>query len=287
MSHNLRQEILAARKKLEDAGIEDAAFNVDQMVCEILKVSAGRLPTLWNSPVDYSFINSLNAMIARRCNHEPLQYIVGNWSFLDFNIVVRSGSLIPRPETEEVFVAAAKAIKKCNLPDNFSFIDVCTGTGVLGIATARRFPDSSGWLADISEAALKTAFENLTKQSSLAGRLELIQADLLQTFADASVELVISNPPYIDSGEMKFLMPEVRDFEPHLALDGGESGLDIIQKLLMQASRVLKHGGLLIFEHGHGQQSKIKEMLNPEIWELIEAGIDLQGRERFFILLRR
>ncbi len=287
MSQTLRQEILAARKILEIAGIEDAAFNVDQMVAEIFNVSAGCLPAMWNNAVDISFHNRLAAMIERRCRHEPLQYIIENWSFLDFDVVVRPGSLIPRPETEEVFVAAEKAVKKFHLPEKFSFIDVCTGTGILGIAIARKFSEANGWLADISEDALKTASVNLAKQGRITGRLKILRSDLLQAFADESVEMVISNPPYIESCEMNCLMPEVRDFEPHLALDGGVDGLQIILRLLQQAERVLKIGGILVFEHGHGQRSAIIKLIDSEAWELIEAGDDLQGRERYIILIRR
>lgn len=287
MSQTLKQAIAAARQRLLAAGIEDAAFNVDQMVAEILKVSAGRLPALWNNCMDDAFCHNLEAMIDRRCRHEPLQYIVENWAFLDFDVIARPGALIPRPETEEVFLAAEKAVKECNLPDRFRFIDVCTGSGVLGLATALRFSESMGWLTDISYRALETAAINLQAKPALKSRVHVIQSDMLAAFASNCIDLIISNPPYIDSEELEQLMPEVRDFEPHLALDGGAGGLILIDKLLCQSAEILRSGGLLVFEHGHGQRSEIFEMIDENAWDLIKSGDDMQGNERFFILLKR
>jgi len=287
LNRTLKQEIFAARKKLSDAGIEDSAFNVDQMAAEILKVSAGLLPSMWNDGANEAFSRRLESMVNRRCCHEPLQYIVENWAFLDFDVITRPGSLIPRPETEDVFLAASRAVKKHHLPANFRFIDVCTGSGVLGLATALRFPEAIGWLVDISSAALETAAMNLLANKSLNTRLKILRADMLSAFADESVDLIIANPPYVDSKDMPGLMPEVLNFEPHLALDGGPGGLVLIEKLMQQSCEVLRPGGLLVFEHGHGQRLAIVDIIDYNVWVLVESGDDMQGNERFFILLRK
>jgi release factor glutamine methyltransferase len=222
-------------------------------------------------------------MINRRLAHEPLQYILGEWCFLDFDVNVGEGALIPRPETEEVFLAAEKAIKANSIRPDFHFADIGTGTGILGLAMAKYFPESIGYLVDVSDNALEIAKSNLQKYSELKPRLSLIKSDLLEAFKTDSLNVIISNPPYIDSEEVKSLMPEVVDYEPHLALDGGRNGLELIDKLLNQAKTVLKNKGLFIFEHGHGQRDEIKKLLSP-CWKIIKEGNDFADKERYFVL---
>ena len=153
-----------------------------------------------------------------------MQYILGEWSFLDFDVSVGSGALIPRPETEEVFMAAAKTIENTAFSDSFKFADIGTGTGILGIALARKFAGASGFLVDISSDALQVAASNLHRFPELTSRIELINADLLSAFGIQQLHVILSNPPYVNSADIAHLMPEVSKFEPHLALDGGQSG---------------------------------------------------------------
>ncbi|MFZ5952450.1 MAG: peptide chain release factor N(5)-glutamine methyltransferase [Candidatus Rifleibacteriota bacterium] len=279
----LKKILNEARKQLADAGIDDAAMNADLMAALLLQSDRGRLPLLWNEPCDPAFIEKLMAMVQRRCQHEPLQYILGSWSFLDFVVKTGPGALIPRPETEELFVDLADSIEKFISNENFSFADICTGTGVLGIALARRFSKSHGWLSDISAEALTLAKSNLDLLEQGQKRVSLLQADLLSSFSSTALEVIVANPPYICSGDMTGLQPEVRDFEPALALDGGSDGLDLIRIMLEQACFCLKNGGLLAFEHGHGQRKMIMSFL-PPAFELVKAADDLCGRERYFIL---
>ena len=268
---------------LEKAGIEDAKLNVNLIASKALGVEYTKLPLHWSETPSDTFINQFQQMVARRLAHEPLQYILGEWSFLDFEINTLPGALIPRPETEEVFLAAVEAIKANSIKSNFKFADVGTGTGILGLAMAKYFPKSFGYLVDISEEALKIAESNLMKFSELKSRLSLIKSDLLEAFTPDSLDVIISNPPYIDTEDIKGLMPEVVDYEPHLALDGGENGLIIINKLLNQAEKVLKNNGLFIFEHGHGQRAGLKKIISS-CWNIIKEGNDFANNERYFIL---
>lgn len=289
MHETIKQILVRARTRLEQAGIDDAAFNLNCMATEILGVDAGRLPLYWPEIAPADFVGRLNNMVSRRCAHEPLQYILGNWSFLDMTLVTRAGVLIPRPETEEVFMAAAKAIEEAIsqevLPQNFRFADVGTGSGALGLALARRFTRTQGLLIDISAAALEIARENLALYSDVYTRVGVVLADLLSAVQPASLHVIISNPPYVNRGDIAALMPEVSKHEPHLALDGGTSGLDLIERLLAQAAEKLVAGGLLIFEHGHGQRQAIKSLTGNE-WSVCLTGDDLSHRERWFILTR-
>ena len=272
-----------AVQTLKQADIEDAKLNVNLIASKILRIDQTKLPLHWSeTPSDY-FISEFQTMLNRRLKHEPLQYILEEWSFLDFEINTLPGALIPRPETEEVFLAAVNAIKNNNIPTNFEFADIGTGTGILGIAMAKYFPNSVGYLVDISDKALEIAKTNLIKYSELNSRLSLIKSDLLKTFNEDSLDVIISNPPYIDSKDIPALMPEVVDFEPLLALDGGNKGIEVINKLLIQSEKVLKNNGLLIFEHGHKQRNSIKEIISP-CWIIINEGNDFANNERYFIL---
>ncbi|HAE38207.1 MAG TPA: peptide chain release factor N(5)-glutamine methyltransferase [Candidatus Riflebacteria bacterium] len=290
MPDTIHQVIARARERLAEAGIDDVSFNVNCMAAAILGVDIGRLPLHWPDPAEPGFIERLDQMIQRRCANEPLQYILRSWVFLDMTLVTRPGALIPRPETEEVFAAAAQAVEQAIsqavLPQNFWFADVGTGTGALGLAMARRFAEASGLLIDISSAALDVAHENLLVYPELYTRIGIVQSNLLAAVRPESLHVIISNPPYVNRGDIAALMPEVREHEPHLALDGGTSGLDIIERLLDQAAEKLLPGGLLIFEHGHGQRDAIMNLVNDS-WRDCQAGDDLCGRERYLILTRK
>ncbi len=336
-SRSIKTLLNDAVQNLEQAGIEDAKFNVNLIASKILGIEHTKLPLYWSETPSDSFISEFQEMLERRLSHEPLQYILGEWCFLDFEVKVGEGALIPRPETEEVFLAAEKAIKANSIRPYFHFADIGTGTGVLGLAMAKYFPESIGYLVDVSDKALEIAKSNMLKYSELLvrsndknnfysnrhcepmklphewwgschevtegadclrqsvawqsknlndlnnSRLSLIKSDLLEAFKSDSLDVIISNPPYIDSEEVKSLMPEVVDYEPHLALDGGRNGLELIDKLLKQAEIVLRNKGLFIFEHGHGQRNEIKKLLSS-CWEILKEGNDFAKKERFFIL---
>ena len=279
----IKQLLNIAIHDLEAVGIEDAKQNVNLIASKALNIDYTKLPLYWNQSVLDEFHNEFQHMLERRLKHEPLQYILGEWSFLDFEVNTLPGALIPRPETEEVFLAAVETIKANSLKSDFKFADVGTGTGILGLAMARYFPKSLGYLVDISDKALEVAKSNLLKYSELNSRLSLVKSDLLEVFNTDSLDVIISNPPYIDSEDIRTLMPEVADYEPHIALDGGEKGLEIINKLLKQAEKVLKDNGLFIFEHGHGQRESLKKIISPR-WRIIKEGNDFANNERFFIL---
>ncbi|MBU1109233.1 MAG: peptide chain release factor N(5)-glutamine methyltransferase [Candidatus Riflebacteria bacterium] len=289
MAQTIQQLMQQARRQLTETGIEDSSFNVNCMASAILGVDIGQLPLHWPETATSEFVDRLSCMVHRRCANEPLQYILQNWSFLDMTLVTRPGALIPRPETEEVFLAAAQAIEQAieqgGLPQNFRFADIGTGTGALGLALARRFKGAVGLLIDISSAALDIACENLTAYSELYTRVGVVRSDLLSAVRRTSLHVIISNPPYVNLADVGTLMPEVRDHEPHLALDGGVDGLVIIERLIVQAAEKLVVGGLLIFEHGHGQRQAIIKLLG-DAWSDYRAGDDLCGHERYFILIR-
>lgn len=268
---------------LDKAGIEDSRHNANLIAAKVLNLDYRKLPFHWQETATSKFCETFLEHIVRRSKNEPLQYILGEWSFLDLEVCVEPGALIPRPETEEVFLAAEEAINKHKLPLNFRFADIGTGTGILGLAMLSRFPEAHGELVDISDEALAIAEKNTKRYPELAPKLKLIKSNLLEAFLPNSLDVIISNPPYIDRDEIKSLMPEVLEHEPKLALDGGSQGLEIIKDLIEQSEIKLKNSGLLIFEHGHGQRSKIRNLLSNK-WKILKKGDDFAGKERYFIL---
>ncbi len=143
-------------------------------------------------------------------------------------------------------------------------------------------------MCDISARALQIAAKNLKLNKIDRTRFKLLRADMLSSFAPQAIDLIVSNPPYIKTEELSQLMPEVRSYEPEMALDGGPDGLKLINKMLLQAKICLKVGGILAFEHGHGQRQQIMSLLEEmTCFSLIDARDDLCSRERIFILQKR
>lgn len=279
----IKNRIEAAIKQLEAAGIEDARFNISCMASALLNASIGRLPLFWPKEASTEFCNGLKTMLNRRLKREPLQYIVKIWSFLDLELETAPEALIPRPETEEVFEAAKKFMLKEGFAGSFVFADIGTGTGALGMAMAKSFEMAKGFLVDISKPALQLAAKNLSRYPSLKARLSLLNADMLTAFSAQSLDLIISNPPYIAQDDIKNLMSEVKDYEPLMALNGGSDGLEAVKRLISQSVSVLRVGGLLVFEHGSNQRAAIKNLIPKEL-RICVMGNDLSGCERYFIL---
>jgi len=273
--------------RLEEAGVEDVRINAAWLVARVLGVPRARLPAMNLDPFPAAACAPLEALVARRQRGEPLQYLLGEWGFLDFDLEVGPGALIPRYETEEwVEFLIGFLGKRCG-PRPFTFADIGTGTGAIGIALARAFPAARGVLVDLSAEALALAGRNLLRcgLDPQDGRVGLVQCSLTDGLAGGAFDLLVSNPPYIDVDELERLQVEVIGYEPRLALDGGFHGLDVIRPLLDRSRRCLKPGGWLGFEHGFGQRPRILASL-PAGLRLVEAVNDLEGRDRFLLLER-
>ena len=187
---------------------------------------------------------------------EPVQYVVGETDFMGLRIQCDSRALIPRPETEQL-VECAEAILR-DRPGWAAVVDVCTGTGCIACALAKRMPRLRVRATDISPDALALARRNAR---ALGVEVEFLQADLLEGIGDSCMNLVVSNPPYIASAECGRLDRTVRAFEPHLALDGGGDGLRVISRLVEEAARVLLSEGRLVMEIGDDQAETAMEIL--------------------------
>ena len=213
------------------------------------------------------------ALAGRMLAGEPLAYILGRWSFYGLDLTVTPDVLIPRDDTMAVVDLALE--QRGWLPSNPRILDLCTGSGCIGLALASQIKDARVTLADISPKALKIAKKNTT-DLKLTGRVSCIQADALQPASRflGQFDLLISNPPYITGEEMKGLDRSVRDYEPHLALYGGEDGLDFYRSIAANYTAALKPGGFLCLEFGMGQEEAVCWILEAYEYEILRLKED-------------
>lgn len=217
--------------------------------------------------------------VTRVLSGEPLAYVLGQWDFYGMTLYVDKNVLIPRDDTCAV---TALAIKQALFLDQTPrILDLCTGSGCIGLVIAHRVKDAKVTLADISKDALAVAKKNVTTQK-LTGRVSIIQADAMKPPAPflGKFDLIVSNPPYITTEEMSQLDHSVKDFEPHLALHGGDDGLDFYRAIAANFCLALKPGGYLCFEFGMGQGDAVCAVLEENGYTILERTRDYNDIER-------
>ena len=222
---------------------------------------------------------ALEAAVQRLLDGEPLAYVLGEWEFYGMTLYVDPNVLIPRDDTCAV---AALAIKKgLFLDQDPRILDLCTGSGCIGLAIANRVKDAKVTLGDISREAIAVAKKNIQRHK-LSGRVNCVQVDALTpppAFL-GKFDLIVSNPPYITTKEMEELPASVKDYEPHLALHGGEDGLDFYRSIVKNYTRSLKSGGYLCFEYDPSQADDVCRLLEENGYTILERSRDYNDRER-------
>jgi len=243
------------RACLDRAGIAEAENKLRWVAAHLL--GCGLLDSLRHLDETPSpdLAQAFAAAVARLATDEPVQYVIGETDFMGLKIRCDARALIPRPETE-VLVGCAEDFLRGK--ENPVVVDVCTGTGCIACALAKRVSGARVLATDLSPAALDLARENAR---ALGAEVEFRQADLLAGVAAASVDLVVSNPPYVSTAACSGLDRTVRDFEPRLALDGGADGLRTISRLVSEAAHVLTSRGRLMMEIGDDQADAVAEIL--------------------------
>ena len=233
--------------------------------------------------------DAFDELVARRAQHEPLQYLTGNQEFYGLPLHVTPDVLIPRPETEILVesVLAWAVLQSVSAPEiPLHLVDLGTGSGAIALALAAHLPGANITALDRSPAALKIARANADRLGLRSPRLRFLLSDLLSALADsppggnepAGVDAIVSNPPYVSQGDAATLQPEVRDFEPHLALFAGADGLDIYRRLIPEAWAALRPAGLLALEFCFGQKAALEALLRP--WRNVRFLGDLAGIPR-------
>jgi release factor glutamine methyltransferase len=258
---------LSAHPDLRATGLPDAAV----LLMHTLGVDRATLIAHPERKLDREGQAAYQRLIERRLRFEPLQYILGHAEFYGLTLRVTPAVLIPRPETE-LLVEAVLTRLPHGQPQRIA--DVGTGSGAIALALAHSLPRASVTALDLSPDALTIASQN-AQSHSLQDRLRFLESDLLSAVAgEEFFDAIVSNPPYVPSGDAPTLHPQVRDHEPSLALYAGTDGLDIYRRLIPRAFALLKPNGLLALEMGHGQRGALAALLGE--WNEVEFLDDLQ-----------
>ena len=222
---------------------------------------------------------AMETAVRRVLAGEPLAYVLGEWSFYGMTLYIDENVLIPRDDTCAVTQLAIK--RGLYLEQDPRILDLCTGSGCIGLAVANRVKDARITLADISKEALAVAKRNVTRHQ-LGNRVACVQADALKPAPDflGKFDMIVSNPPYITTKEMGELDASVKDYEPHLALHGGEDGLDFYRSIVVNYKSALKKGGYLCLEYDPSQGDDICKILEDNGFTILERVQDYNERER-------
>ena len=277
------QLYLDARKVLmatED--MQSAGMLARQLLCHVTGKTQEEILANRQLYASEEICAQMDALTARLLCGEPLAYILGEWEFYGLPLYVDRNVLIPRDDTCAV---ASLAIQKALfLGKDPRILDICTGSGCIGLAIASRVKDARVTLADVSKEALAVAKKNIVR-NHLSGRVSCIQADALNKPSAflGKFDLIVSNPPYITAQEMRELPHSVCDFEPHLALFGGDDGLDFYRAIAKNFSHALKPGGYLCFEFGMGQGDGVCRILEENQYTILERTRDYNDIERAVI----
>jgi release factor glutamine methyltransferase len=280
----LASHVRDAALALERAGIAQAEARLDAVL--LARHLLGWDLATWivrdGDAAGDTFLERFGGVVARRAAREPMAYILGRAEFWDLEFIVTPAVLIPRPETE---ILVEEALARVPAAGARVVADVGTGTGCLAIALAHERGDVRVMATDVSEAALAVAARN-AETCGVADRVDLVRCSLLEGVT-RDLDLVVSNPPYVDEHDRPSLPPEVRDFEPPVALYSHEGGLGVIRELVAQSAAKLLAGGWLLFEFGFGQHERVRRLLDGPDWIDVAIRDDLQGIPRTAIARRR
>jgi release factor glutamine methyltransferase len=282
----IHASVTAARHRLRLAGLSPAEADIDARLLaqHVLGWEAAQFLTSSQDPEPDGFAARYDPLVARRAAREPLPYITGRREFWDLTFEVSPAVLIPRPETELIVEAALELFP--SMADPMTFVDACTGSGIVAIALARERPHARGIATDISRDAIEVARSNGARLG-VDGRVQFVCGDLLDPVTEP-VDLITCNPPYVAEVSRPGLQPEVRDHEPPVALYGGRDGLRLVARTVAEAVPRLRRGGYLIFEFGFGQDVEIEALVESQ-QELALLGLrrDLQGIARTAVARRK
>ncbi len=280
----LSEALALASQKLSQAGVPSPQADATWLLCHILDTDRSDLLTrlTFDQELTAEQVSAFDAALARREKREPLQHITGTAAFRSLELKVGPGVFVPRPETEQVVQYAIDYLRQLPVPGKA--IDLGTGSGAIAIAMAFEVPQTKVYAVELSEDAHKYAASNIAANNVSVelrlGAMQQVVGDLI-----GHLDVVISNPPYIPDSAIP-IDPEVRDYDPDLALYGGEDGLDVIRDISGIGAALLRPGGLLVLEHADGQSDAIRELLLNDGWFSVSAFQDATLRYRTITAIR-
>lgn len=292
MSLPLKELIEIGAKQLKDAGVTDAEIDAKELYCYMQGIDRVGLMLRWQEILQDNQCEAYFDLIAKRASRIPLQHIIGRQEFMGLPFEVDENVLIPRQDTETMVEDAIELLSKgtlrgteyaSGLKKNCDILDLCCGSGAIGISLAKNCSKAHVTCVDISEAALKIAASNAKLNECKS--VKFVQSDMFDglksRLGKKKYNLIISNPPYIQTDVIEGLEPEVRDHEPMIALDGGADGLDFYKKIVAEADEHLKKGGVLMLEIGFDQKDAVKNLLKDSgKYERVIGLSDLTGKDR-------
>jgi release factor glutamine methyltransferase len=242
-------------KELKEKKIHTSRLDSELLLSKILNKKREEILTNLEQKIDQRYFSKFKELIVRRSQHEPIAYILEEKEFWSKNFFVSPNTLIPRPETELMVEKLIKIFKEKKI----SILDMGTGSGCILISLLSELKNSRGLGIDISKKALIIAKKN-SERHKMLNRTKFLNKSLESKFYQ-KFDLIVSNPPYIRSNEMKYLAEDIRKYEPRIALDGGNDGLDLIKKVIYKTKYILKVNGMLSLEIGNEQFKKVSEIL--------------------------
>lgn len=295
MSLPLKELIKIGENQLAEAGISDAAIDAKELFCYMMHIDRSRLMLRWQDVLQDNQCEEYFDLVARRADHVPLQHITGTQEFMGLPFLVSDQVLIPRQDTETMVEDALGIIKKNWLRNeelpvkargSWHVLDLGCGSGAIGLSIAKLASEAKVTCSDVSPEALDMAQKN-GKALGLKS-VKFVKSDMFAAFTgkmgNKKFDMIISNPPYIRKDVIPTLMPEVKDHEPLLALDGGEDGLVFYRIIVDQAPSFLKKNGVVMVEIGHDQMADVTRLFSESgRFSFITGLKDLAGRDRIVV----
>jgi release factor glutamine methyltransferase len=275
-----RQALRTATERLDRAGVPEPAASAEVLLSELLGIGRAEI-ALHDEPLTGEQAALYGAWISRRLEREPVQRILGYAYFRSLRLDLNEQTLIPRPDTESVVEAALERIDERREPCRV--LDIGTGSGAIAISIAEERPLHEVHATDLSEAALRVACRNAERNGAT---VRFHRADLTSglEFLNGTVDVLASNPPYVESNEIPKLLPEVRDWDPHTALDGGPDGLAYYRRIFAETPPLLRQGADVILEVGDGQADAVLEVGGRAGFTPLGSRLDLAGTPRAVLL---
>ena len=282
---NVEELTRIAVERLSASGSTSAALDAGLLLEKVTGKSRLELFTYNLAEISDEHETAFEELISRREQGEPVAYILGEKEFWGLKFKVCPGVLVPRPDTETLVGTLLSFIQDKN--SEAQIADLGVGSGAILLSILNEFPNFKGFGIDQSEIAVKIAKEN-AESLGLADRAEIIKGSWAEPLkGKGKMNIIVSNPPYIRSGDMDDLQKDVKDFEPETALEAGEDGMDCYKKLIPSAYKKLMDGGLLMLEIGHDQADEVKKLLFPRQWAEVAVFKDLGDRDRVVVAIRK
>jgi len=279
--NSIAEVLREASQMLEHAGVPEARREAGSLLSFVIGKDRTFLISHAEDVLNDDQVDQYRGVVERRAAGEPLQYITGVQDFFGREFRVTPEVLIPRPETELLIEAVLEVDRAASL-----ICDVGTGSGCIAITLLCELNNARAIGLDKSPAALEVAKFNAEKLS-VADRAEFVVSDCFDSLEPREFDLIVSNPPYVSAGVLAGLQREVRDHEPLVALSPGPDGLSIIRRLIQEAPAFLKQHGHLIMEIGFDQGEAVQQLIDANVWELLELRPDLQCIPRIVVLRKR